>query len=399
MVVTRFTVFQTRGGQIVDEIEPSEFDWEEQSNTPETVKMTFVERVADWFNLFTPWKHSIAVEIGGRCLGGPIIPSDLDGDKNTLQVTARGLRYMLDRVPILPAIALTRELAPGGVPDPTLDTTISGVDLGTIGKKLIQQARTWPGWSDIPIRFHADRPGSRSRTYAAVDRKRVEDALGDLESVQNGPDIRLRLERTGPDSFGWVYESGTEEQPRLQGQLPIGWEPDDLTGLGIQRDPSRMGSISWTQGGRSDDTTLIRMRYDPYLVERGFPLLHLESGGSSSISDPATADSWNVETLRTARSPWEFWRFAVSADQEPYPYEYGCGDLADLYLSPAIRYRAGLLSGEDTLSGPGVLSGPFSEETVPSYLQARTYTRRIVGISGSSGSDRITITCGEAYDA
>lgn len=399
MVVTRFTVFQTRGGQVVDEVEPSAYDWQEQSNAAETIDMTFVDRVDGWMNLLTPWKHSIALEVNGRCIGGPILPSDLNGDTNQLKVAARGLRYMLDRVPILPVAALTQNLAPGGMPDLTLDTTISGVDYGTVGKRLVQQAMTWPGWTDIPVRFHADRPGTREKTYPAVDRKRVNAALSDLESLQNGPDIRLRLERTSPDSFGWVYESGTEAQPRLQGVTPIAWEPNDLTALGVRRDPSRMGSIAWTEGGRSDDTTLVRMMYDPYLVDRGFPLLHLDSGGSNSISDPATADAWNAETLRTARGPWDFWTFEVSADESPLPHEYGCGDLAEVNLSARTRWRAGLMSGDDVLTGPGLLSGGFVEETINSYLPPRSYTRRIVGISGSSGSDRISITCGEAYDA
>jgi hypothetical protein len=399
MVVTRFSVFETRGGAVVDEVEPADYDWQEQSNTAETVNLTFVDRVQDWRNIFTPWKHSIAVEVGNRVLGGPItLPGDLDGDRGDLKVSVRGLRFLFDGMPILPVAALTQDLAPGGEPNTAFDTLIEGVDRGTIGKRLLQQMMTWPGWSDVPIAFHPDRAGTSSQSYTAVDRKSVGSGLSDLSDQENGPDIRLRLTRTSEDSFGWVYESGTDAQPRLQGEVPLDWEPSYTSGFSIRPDASRMGSMAWSEGGRSSDTTLIRGKFDSYLIDRGFPLMHLESGMSSTASDPAAAESWNAETLRTARRPWEFWSFRVPADESPYPHEYGCGDLAQITLSPRMQHRAGLLSGPDVLSSPGLLSGGQGEDVLSDFLEARQYKRRIVGIAGSSTSDEITITCGEAYD-
>lgn len=397
-MVVRFTVFETRGGRIIEEVEPSQFDWQEQSNRAETVSMTFVDDVPAWRNLFTPWKHSIAVEIGTKAFGGPILPGDLDGDGLGLKLTARGYRRMLEGVPVLPVAALSRvdSLAPGGVPDTALDTVLTG-DLGTRGKKVIAQLLEWPGWQDSPITLPPDRPGAGGETIPAVDRKSIDSFLSDLSGRDGGPDIRIRLVRTDPDHFGWVYEAGTAEQPRLQGDVPLVWEPKDVTGLGVQMDATKMGSIAWSSGGRSSDQTLIRWAYDPYLVDRGFPLLHLDSDMSSSASDPATFDSWNAETLRTARMPWEFWQFKVPADESPYPHEYGCGSLAEVILRDDIRIRAGLLSGPMTLSGPGVLSGSFATETLGDYFPAGSYTRRIVGLAGSSDTDLITVTCGPAY--
>lgn len=404
MVVTRFFVFETRGGALLTEVEPSAYDWQEQSNVAETINLTFVDHVNEWRNLFTPWKHSIAVDAGGHLLGGPILPQDFDRDAGELTVTARGFRRMLDDVPVLPpppgglANAKADWLAPDGKPATGLDTTVTGVDHGTIGKRLVQQACQWPGWTDIPIRFHADRPGTREQTYAAVDRKKVNAALSDLSNQDAGPDIRIRLERTSEDSFGWVYESGTEKQPRLQGEAPLTWEPNEVTGLGARLDPTRMGSVSWAVAGRSSDTTLLRMLYDPYLVDRGFPLLHLEADVSTSTKDAKTADSANVETLRTARKPWEFWAFDAPGDRAPFPYEYGCGDVAEILLSVQQRLQLGLLSGAETLTGPGTLTADTSYDPIYDYLPAGGYPRRIVGLSGSSRSEFIEVTCGEIYD-
>lgn len=371
-------LFETRGGADLGEFSHSELSWQVQSNTPETVDVTIdltdeVEGARDWANAATPWKHSIAVDIGGRWLGGPILPQDLDEDDGLLKITARGLRFMTGRHRVLPVAALTQSLVTaGGVPDTGLDTTISGFDLGTIGKKLLQQGCEWPGWSDIPISYHADRVGTRSRTFSAIERKNLEEAITELSSVENGPDIRLQLVRTSPDSFGWVYESGTEAEPRLQSAVPLSWEPAQGSGLQVKKDPSRMGSVSWSEGGRADDTTIVEMLYDPYLVDQGLPLLHLDSDASTNTVEPETLRSWNVETLRTARRPWEFWSFRVRTDKSPFPYEFNVGDLVDVVI----------VTGRDVPGG---------------YIPKGTHPRRIVGMSGDAQGEWIKITCGEAY--
>ncbi|MDY0830730.1 hypothetical protein SK224_16465 [Microbacterium sp. BG28] len=396
---TRFYVFETRGGALITEVEPSDYDWSERSNTSETVNMRFVDRPEEWRNLFTPWKHSIAVDAGGHLLGGPILPIGLDGDKEELSVTARGFLTLLGTRKVLPLAALTQPIAPDGIPDPSMDTIIGGVDHGTIGSRLVQQACTWPGWTDIPISYHPDRAGTRSESYKAVQGKRVNAALADLTKQKDGPDIRIQLVRLSEDQFGWVYQSGTEEQPRLQGDVPLEWEALEVSGLGIDVDPSRMGSMFWSTGGRDLDKVVVRGLYDPYLVDRGFPLMELDSDASTSTSDATTLDSWNAELARTARSPWDFWQFRVPMSQSPLPYEYGCGDLATVYLSPQQQHRLGLLSSPHLLSGVNVLSGGSESFDVPGFLPARPYTRRIAGMSGSSRARGfISLTFAEAYD-
>jgi len=190
--------------------------------------------------------------------------------------------------------------------------------------------------------------------------------------VQNGPDIRFQLRWTGPDTFGWLYESGTETQPRLQGESVFSWEVGQESGLTVSTNPSRMGSVAWSQGGRADDAIAVAMMYDPFLVDRGFPLLELESDASSTTSSQDTLVAWNVETLRTARVPWEFWSFRVRADRSPFPNEYNTGDLIDVIVTADTPVAGG-------------------------YVPVGSYRRRIAGLSGDESGDFITITCGETY--
>lgn len=376
MVVNCY-VFETLSGALVQEVEPSDLQWSENANQAETVDVTFdlnsvTEGSRDWRNTGTPWKHSIAVDVNGRLLGGPIMPHDFDDAGGTLKVTARGIRIVFSRRSILPLAALTQPLTlPNDQPDESLNSTWSGFDLGTIAKKIGQQACSWPG-SGFPVVWPDDRAGGHLRTYAAIDKKNVDDAWTDLSQVENGPDIRFRLEWDGPDRFRWMFETGTEQQPRLQGADVFAWEVGQGSGLKVGSNPSRMGSLSWSQGGRSDDTTLIRSLYDPALIDAGFPLLELDSDASSNTVLPETLDSWNAETLRTARKPWEFWSFNIRADQSPLPFEYGPGSLIDVIVTK---------------------DSPVAGEYVP----PGTYRRRIAGLSGAI-SDWITITCGEVYD-
>lgn len=376
-MVVRAFVFETRGGALLQEFEPSNISWSENANQAETSDLTIplrasAEAARGWRNLGTPWKHSVALDVNGRVLGGPIMPHDFSDDSGQLKITARGLRVAFARRNILPVAAMTQSLLlPDGSPDTSMNSTWSGLDLGTIAKRIGQQACAWPGWTDIPIVWPDDRPGVHERTYEALDLKSVDDAWSDLSDVDNGPDIRLRLEWNGPDAFRWVFETGTEDQPRLQGQDVFAWEVGQGSGLTVRTNPSRMGSLSWSQGGRSSDTALVRMKYDPLLVNHGFPLLELTSNASSNTVLAETLDAWNTETLRTAAKPWEFWSFDIRSDQSPFPYEYGPGSLIDVIVT------------EDS-------------PVVGGYVSPGTYRRRIAGLSGDTG-DFITITCGENY--
>lgn len=373
-MVVKCYVFETRGGAVVTELEPSEASWEVQSNTAETISPTFqLSRTSGLRNLLTPWKHSIAVDIRGRLFGGPIMPHDFDEDAARLKVTARGLRVLFGRRSILPVEALTQSLTlPDGTPDTSLDTVLTDLDLGSIGRAIGVQACEWPGFDDIPIVWGSARAGTRTETYPAVDRKKVDDAWSDLSARQNGPDIRLQLRWADADSFESIYESGTEAQPRLQGEAVHAWEPAQGSGLKVTVDPSRMGSLVWSEGGRSSDQVLIRSLYDSTLIDKGFPLLELESDASVTTSDPATLDSWNAEALRTAGVPWEFWSFRVRADQSPFPYEYNCGDLITVTVTEETPVSGG-------------------------YIPPGVHSRRIVGISGDLSEEWVTITCGVVY--
>lgn len=375
--MTRYYVFETLSGNQVAEFTPMTASWSLTANTADSVDVELNLRDAetarqDWRNLGTPWKHSIAVEEHGRFIGGPIMPHDLDGDKLTLKLTGRGPKVVMDRNPVLPLSALTGALVGAdGLPNPVFDTTVVGWDFGTIGKRLVSQMMAWPGLG-LPIVFHADRAAGREKTYPAISFKSVGSALDDLTGLENGPDIRFQLRRRGTDGFEWVYESGSETAPRLQGVTTHTWElgADEAagSGLSVSLDPSLMASISWATAGRSADTVLLSRFVDMKLVDAGYPLLQLVDSSHSSIEQQSTLNELAGENLRTAGRPAEFWSFKARLSSSPFLNEYNTGDLINLVVPPG------------------------------QYLPPGTYTRRIASLSGDEKGDWVKITCGEFYD-
>lgn len=382
-MAVRAFLFGFRGGRQITEFDPLSVTWRAALNEPDQVEVTInlndsMEGRRDWSNLATAWKHGIAVDVDGRVYGGPIVPSDLDDDSGTLTVTAGGFERWLATRSVLPVRVLTDGITnpsvltrPGGMPDTSLDTILDGYDYGTIGKKIVQQAVAWPGCTDLPIVFQTDRFGIRRREYPAIDRMPVAEALTNLSNVENGPDFRFQLGWASDNSFAWAMTSGTEARPQLYAAEPFVWEVGQGSGLTVKRDPTHMGSVSWSEGGRSDDVVLSRMMYDRTLIDLGYPLMELETDASSSTTLVETLDAWNASTLRTAGKPWEFWSFAVRTDQRPYPHEYAPGDYIEVIVT------------KDT---------PVSGGFVP----PGTYRRRIVALDGDLGP-LITVTCGEVY--
>lgn len=375
--MTRWLVFETLTGRVLAEFTPQTGKWTERLNEPETVDVTIAlsdpeEASREWRSLATPWKHSLAVEESGRLFGGPIQPHDYDDDGAVLKLTARGIRSYFSRRTVLPPAALfTALVRADGSPEDALDTRIRDVDLGTIGKKLVQQACAWEG-AGLPIEFEPDRPGSRERTYVAIDLKTVGESLNQLSGVAGGPDFSFTLRWKNDTSLEWIMRSGTETAPKLSSPEPLVWdlsaENTGGVGLSVKTDPSKLGSLAWVTGGRSDDRILISRGFDRDRVDDGTPLLELVDTSHTSVSDQATLDGWARALLQTGSRPAEFRSFRASLVTPPWLSEYRVGDYCELVV------------GE----------GP--------YTPASVYTHRILELSGNDAGDWVDVTLGEVFD-
>lgn len=335
----KFFIFETLTGKRLRWLDPKEGSWSAGANQAEEVRVKLDlggpdARALDWANFLVHDKHSIGVEVHGRHFGGPIMPADYDADSRTLDVTAKGIwSYFNDRT-IKPVSALGQPLVTAGNPPQAVtayDTTITNVDYGTIAKKLVQQACSWPG-SNLPIAYQDDRASDTAiiRTYRALDHKKVGEALTDLTELDGGPDIRFQLRPSGKTTYEWLLETGSQYVPDLTGDRVWSWvvSPDSAStkGLTVKRDPTSIASVGWATAGRSDDSLLSASSYDPTLVNLGFPLREAVDTSHTSVSVQSTLQSYSDALLRSRES--EYWTLKVRGDAPPYLADYNVGDLA-----------------------------------------------------------------------
>lgn len=359
-------LFDTLTGELIEELNPLDASWSVGVNEPEDVEASFDlndpdVRDLDLRNLATPWKTCLAMRVGTRWYGGPIQEPAYTSDSGELTLKARGIGSYFRRRLVLPPSAETGSLVMAdGMPNPAFDTTISNVDLGTIAKRLVEQACAWSG-AGLPVTYEADRVGAATRTYVAVDFKNLGEALDDLTQVVNGPDIRFELRETGVNSFGWFMRTGTEGSPRLTSPTIHSWDlgADDpaASGLVVDVDPSRMADIQWGAAGRDDDRVMVARARSTSLRDAGFPLMEDVDTSRTNISEQATLNGYANEALRVSGRAAQFWSFDARPDMAPFPDEYWPGDDAELVVErdPWIpdgvyQRRISALSGD--LTGP-----------------------------------------------
>lgn len=328
----------------------------------------------------TPGKSFLAWEENDTIQeAGPIWAHKYDKDACTLTLTAKGMwSYFDHRVLLQVAAAYSPFFIPDPsdatkfIPNPLLDTNLARLSLGTIAKRLVQQAQAWTG-GNVPVLLPNDEAGIHERNYEAVDLPIIGDLLTDLTNVENGPDITFEPRRTADrQGVEWLMRTGTNATPRIGvTENPHRWDysvkEPSVRGFTSDVSASKLTGRTWLTGGRSADTPLLVSGASDTLVNAGFPLLELVDTSHSSVALQPTLQAYGNESVRTGWRPTEFWAFEVQGDVAPRVGEYRIGDMCRL-----------------------VMGGDY-------YVPDGTYDRRIVSLSGDERADWIKITTGEVY--
>tara|TARA_R110002124_G_scaffold5003_8_gene31480 strand:+ start:1916 stop:3130 length:1215 start_codon:yes stop_codon:yes gene_type:complete len=335
-------------------------------------------------NTATPTQAFLAVVEGETIMeAGPIWVSNYSRDTRTLELAAKGMGSYFNHRLILPLLAATVDVDQFTIPDPTdtsktmanpaLTSSYSALSLGTIAKRLVEQAQSWAG-SDVPIVFQADEAGTHERNYLGLDFKPVMQAIDDIANTEDGPEFSFQPRFTA-DMLGveWLFRTGTNDNPLVTSESVPLWSvtapKSPVSGLTISEDGSQRLSLGWQVGGRQADTVLVARAYDPTLVDSGFPLMEDIDSSHSTVSEQSTLDSYAAAMVRAGLSPYEVWSFTAEANPVdenglsggPQIGQYRVGDFADL-----------VFDAWDPLTGVG---DPF-------LTQKRTVRHRIIGLSG-----------------
>lgn len=296
---------------------------------------------------------------------GLIDSRDWDEDARTLQLTAGGVwgSYFGETI-IAPASARTASLTvpdPGGpglvMVNPALSTSYSGLSLGTIGKRLVQQRLAWPG---APTAFVLpdDEAGSAERSYTFADMKRTGAALTDLSNVEGGPDFAFDAQRA-PDGLSLLYvmRHGSTAQPRIGtdvGSWPLGGL-SPITGLKVTDDGGSLASAAWLAAGKSSGAALLsRALNDALVTASGYPPLDEVDTSHNDVSVQTTLDAYAARLIGYGARPYRELSFSVRADATPALGQYRPGDTITLdvpedhpYLVSSILVRITSISGDE----------------------------------------------------
>lgn len=351
--------------------------WSAELNGAGTVKATVDlrdpdVRALDLRNAATLGKAFLgAVEDDRHMEAGPIWARAYDQGDGTLEVTASGAWSYFDRRILLPDIGDLPVIDPAtGESAAYANSSWSGLHLGTIGKRIIQQSMLWPG-GDIPIQFEADKPGDHERNYVGADLPVIGDMLTNLTEVEGGPDIEFRPQWAA-DRLGvqWLYRSGDPRITSMTDHVIDASVPGTpVKALTVSESGANLAALAWCSGGRSGDESLIDRAWDQTLPAGGFPLMEIVDSSRSSVKEAATITSYAMELARISARPRSQWALTVhtGGDGEPRASEYSVGD----YLRIKV--------GGDRFIPDGV------------------YRRRIVNLSRSAGDPHLKIGLGEDY--
>lgn len=275
-----------------------------------------------------PARTFLAVDLDGVILfGGPIWGHNYKRRSGRLDLAASGLWSIFDHRKVIDALRLLTPTAESA------DTLYAGTTLQGVARRLIAQALAHVG-GDLPIVHEDGTPitvdqggevGTAERTYRGYELTWTGDALRNLTSVDDGPDLEFRPRRkpSDPEFIEWVLRRGTPEL--TQSGAPWTLEDEDLEDLEVDRDGSGMASRFWATGDGTQRGLLVLSAEDLSLVGAGFPLLEGE-GSHRTVTNPATLYAHAEGGLRLRRRPIEAWTVTVRTNADLRPGTYAVGD-------------------------------------------------------------------------
>ncbi|MEV8336969.1 hypothetical protein [Leucobacter sp. NPDC077196] len=371
----RVILHETRSGEPLRELSFSAVTWSTAVCAADDVSVTvpgFTRAAEGLRGLIVPKKMTVTVsDEDGRCLAAGIIgiPEAGEDDDGSPSVTVPGSgpeQAIFERRHVLP-YPYGSLVDQQGYPDPRYDTRLSGIEYGTMMKRLYQQAMRHPG-GELPVVWESDRGGTRQRGWYAVDGKPVQEAVRDLSELLGGVEWDWVPTLDESDRLRWAFRTGADASPEITSAFWHSWsqggKSPDIRRLREKVSSEFLASTAVFTGGKDEDRVLVSQRTDPTLINAGFPLMEVWDTSHSSVSEQATLNGWRDARLAEGQTPILYWSFDVRADR-------------------AVAIRKGDWCTIDIEDHWWIPDG--------------TYTRRVIGVSGSADDDWLGVTvAGEA---
>lgn len=319
----RAIIHETMTGEPVTELEVASASWSTgvcRADEVSVVTPGYTGR--NLYQFMVPRKYSISIlEDNGRVRASGLIgiPEGATDDDGLHRVTfpGRGVESYFERRHVLP-YPYWPLVDSKGIPIPSRDTRIVGVEYGTMMKRLYQQALTHPG-AELPVAWEPDRRGSREKEWAGVDGKQVQEAVEDIANLLGGVEWDWVPVVDDSDRLTLAFVTGTDADPEVTSSFWHTWqsggEAPDIRGLVAKVSPEFMASNAIFMGGKDDDRVMAARATSLDLIVAGVPMTEIWDSSHSSVSQQATLDGWAAKQIAEGQAPVQYWEFEVREDR------------------------------------------------------------------------------------
>lgn len=365
----RALLHETISGDLIDELEFTKATWSTGICRADQVNLDVPGYIGKTlFQYMVPKKYTITlVEDDGRIRGTGVLSipegaDDVDG-LHSVSFPGYGPESLFERRVILP-YPYWPLVDSEGYPITSRDTIITGVEYGTMMKKLYQQAMEHPGGA-IPVAWEPNRSGDKEKSWSAVDGKRVQDAVEDIANLMGGVEWDWVPQLDGNDRLAWAFITGTDAAPEITSSFTHTWqsggEDPSIKGLSLKVSPEFMCQTAIFTGGKDDDRVMLARATGMELINAGIPLTEEWDTSHSSVSRQRTLNEWADNRLVEGSAPVRYFTFDVRDSHAPSLRhgDLGTIDVVDHWLIPDGSYNL-----------------------------------RVMNVAGSTDSDWLTVTVG-----
>lgn len=281
-------LYQVTTGLIGPKVQPADFSWSIELNGTESFSVSLQKTELPNLELeywLAPWWGGFALFWDNQpIIAGPIlnIPNE---SLTEISFNCTGIRGVLAKRKVIGELTNWSTLSKAFI-------QWSGMSLGTIAKRAVQQAQLKPGGT-LPISFPiADQlianDDDHQRTYRAFNIGTIDcdSILTKLSNVIDGPDILFKPRLVQDNLLTFDMWHGTEKQPRIyQNTYPI-WDTTpvrgQVSGMRLSTTGAYQTSRVFSTGAGQDEGLKMTVATNYYPLQKGFPLLETSISSSNS---------------------------------------------------------------------------------------------------------------------
>lgn len=287
-------LFQMTTGRIGPRLQFESLDWSIELNGSETINLKLRKSELPKVDLnywLSPWWAGVALFWDNQpIVAGPLItrPSE---SFHFVTIGCGGIRTILSK-----RVVVTEQADSWATLAASPPASFSGLSLGTIAKRIVQQVQNKPG-GVLPITYAVpDELGGHERNYQPFNVQNIfaDDLLTNLSNVIDGPDIMFKPRLLRPDTLTFDFWTGTANQPRIYQKFSPLWDTTPEKGMVADMNVTVTGTYTTSRvfsiGPGQDQGTLIRVVTDQTRLQQQYPMLESSISGTSSENPDVVLD-------------------------------------------------------------------------------------------------------------